>query len=74
MGIEVRLFATFRNGRFKTKNLDLPNDCAVKDLLENLKIPVDEVGILMVNGKNVGVEQKLFDSDVLAIFPAIGGG
>ena len=74
MTVEVRLFATFRNGRFKIKKLDLSVDCDVGDVLENLEIPVSEVGILMVNGKNVGFDQKLLDSDVVAIFPAIGGG
>jgi len=44
------------------------------DLLENLDIPASEVGVLMVNGKNVGVDQKLSNDDVVAIFPAIGGG
>jgi len=74
MVVEVRLFATFRNGRFKIKKIDLSGDCAVRDLLENLDIPASEVGVLMVNGKNVGVDQKLSNDDVVAIFPAIGGG
>ena len=74
MAVEVRLFATFRNGRFKIKRIDLSVDCAVREVLENLDIPVSEVGVLMVNGKNVGVDQKLSDDDVVAIFPAIGGG
>lgn len=74
MTIEVRLFATFRTGRFKTKELDLPTGGVVSDVLENLEIPINEVGVLMVNGKNVGFDQKLSDGDVVAIFPGIGGG
>lgn len=74
MAVEIRLFATFRNGRFKTKTIDLPVDSTVGDILKNLEIPVGKVGILMVNGENIGFDQKLFDNDVLAIFPAIGGG
>jgi len=74
MAVEVRLFATFRNGRFKINKLDLPVGCVVRDVLENVEIPVTEVGVLMVNGKNVGFDQKLSDNDVVAIFPAIGGG
>lgn len=74
MAVEVRLFATFRNGRFKTKELDLPADCTVKAVLKNVEIPADEVGVLMVNGMSVGFDQKLSDNDVVAIFPAIGGG
>ncbi len=72
--IEVRLFATFRDNRFKERQMDFPEDGLLKDLLQQLNIGADEVGILLVNGDSATPETKLHAGDVVSIFPAIGGG
>ena len=74
MTVEVRLFATLRDGRFRMKKLDMSVGCVVRDILESLEIPVNDVGVLLVNGKSIGFDQKLSDDDVVAVFPGIGGG
>lgn len=74
MTVEVRLFATFREGRFKTKEIEVEAGYSVGDVLGDLEIPIAEVGILMVNGEDSVFERVLNDVDVLAIFPAVGGG
>ncbi len=38
MVVEVRLFASFREGRFKEKKLELPEGSSLSDLLVHLKI------------------------------------
>ena len=72
--IEVRLFATFRENRFKERRMDFPEDGLLKDLLGQLDIGADEAGILLVNGDSATPERKLHAGDVVSIFPAIGGG
>ena len=72
--IEVRLFATFREDRFKERRMDFPEDGLIRDLLGQLDIGADEVGILLVNGDSATPETKLHPGDVVSIFPAIGGG
>ena len=72
--IEVRLFATFRDNRFKERRMDFPEDGLLRDLLRQLDIDADEVGILLVNGDSATPETKLHADDVVSIFPAIGGG
>ena len=74
MIVEVKLFATFRNNRFKSKAMEVADDFTVGGILEELEIPVDQAGVLLVNGLSSGVEQGLAENDVLAVFPAIGGG
>lgn len=74
MTIEVRLFATFRNGRFKTKGIEIEAGYSVGDVLKDLEIPVTEIGILMVNGEDSAFDRTLAAGDVLAVFPAVGGG
>ncbi len=72
--IEVRLFATFREDRFKERRMDFPEEGLCEDLLGQLDIGVDEAGILLVNGDSATPETKLHAGDVVSIFPAIGGG
>jgi len=72
--IEVRLFATFRENRFKESRVDFPNDGLLQELLEQLGINAGEVGILLVNGDSATPETRLHPDDVVSIFPALGGG
>lgn len=74
MKVEVRLFATFRNGRWKTKIMDFEDGTSIKDVLLNLNIRYDALGIALVNGKHSDIDETLKDGDVLALFPPIGGG
>lgn len=72
--IEVRLFATFRDGREKTLFLEAQKYSCAADILNHLNIPVEEVSILLINGRHSKPEAKLKDEDVLALFPPVGGG
>ena len=74
MVVEVKLFATFRENRFKEKQMELADAGSPADILAGLNIPTDLVGILLVNGRNASFDKKLTGNDVVAIFPAIGGG
>ncbi|WP_036931897.1 MoaD/ThiS family protein [Proteocatella sphenisci] len=72
--IEVRLFATFREGREKIQYLDPQNFSEVSQVLDYLKIPHEEVAICLVNGMHSKLDKELKDEDVLALFPPVGGG
>ena len=72
--IEVRLFATFRDGREKTLFLDAQEYLFAADILNHLHIPAEEVSILLINGRHSNPEAKVKDGDVLALFPPVGGG
>ncbi len=71
--IEVRLFATFRNGRGKKVYVEL-NHPTVEDVLQSIGIENDEVAILLVNGHDGHFDQILLEEDYLSIFPPVGGG
>jgi len=72
--IEVRLFATFRIGRDKIQMLDMPEGSKIIDVLDRLNIKSEEVSILLLNGRDGDAQRILKDSDVLALFPPVGGG
>lgn len=74
MRVTVKLFATFRDGRFKVEERDLPEDSKVLNVLEPLKIQPEEVAICLVNGRNVNEQHVLNDGDTIALFPPVGGG
>ena len=74
MVVQVRLFASFREGRFKEKELDLPDESSLGDLLAQLDIDQKDAKITIVNGSAVSAEHKLAGHDVIAIFPPIAGG
>lgn len=74
MKIEVKLFAYFRENRFTTKHFKLADETSVQQIIEELGIPLDEVGVTMINGRHCQFDTLLNVGDSLGIFPMIGGG
>lgn len=72
--IEVRLFATFREGREKIQYLDPTQFQIAGEVLDYLDIPKEEVAIYLINGFHSSFGDKIKDGDILAIFPPVGGG
>ena len=74
MEVELKLFATFREGRFKKKRLTLAEGTLLSEIVEPLSLPDRPKKIVMVNGISVIDDPVLNDNDVVAIFPMIAGG
>jgi molybdopterin converting factor small subunit len=72
--IEVRLFATFREGREKISFLDASQYHIAGEVLDYFHIPYEEVAIYLINGRHSKLDEPVKDGDVLAIFPPVGGG
>lgn len=72
--IEVRLFATFREGRDKVSFLDQKDFENAGEILDYLRIPREEVAILLINGRYSAIDTSLKDGDIIALFPPVGGG
>lgn len=72
--IEVRLFATLREGRGKIRMLESSGFATAADILRHLDIPTQEVAILLVNGFHKKPDQEIKDGDIVALFPPVGGG
>lgn len=74
MRLTVKLFAYFRDKRFKKKEMDFPAGTTVEDIIRSLEVPLHEVGVTMINSRHCELGQVVAEGDQLAIFPAIGGG
>lgn len=72
--IEVRLFATFRDGREKILSMDEKQYENVREIARHLNIPIDEIAILLINGRHSSPDVPLSDGDIVALFPPVGGG
>jgi len=74
MRVTVKLFATFRKGRFDVDVREVPPGTTVSRIAEEAALPEKEIGIVLVNGRHTGLSRVLSDGDTLAIFPLVGGG
>jgi molybdopterin converting factor small subunit len=74
MHLTVKLFATFRQGRFEIAELERPDGSTVGSLLDDLSIPRAELGIVLVQGRHAELDYQPADGATVSIFPKIGGG
>ena len=72
--IEVRFFATLREGRGKIAQIPAEEASAASDILRRFDIPEEEVSILLINGFHSKPGDPVKDGDVISLFPPVGGG
>ena len=72
--IEVRLFATLRQGRQKVYQVESDSVKTVQDIMDAVDVPRSEVNIMLINGFHQKPETEVKDGDVVSLFPAVGGG
>ncbi|MTI94412.1 MAG: MoaD/ThiS family protein [Firmicutes bacterium] len=74
MQVNVRLFATLREGRGKTLTIELKESAVVRDVLAVLAIAEQDAAILLRNRLDVTLDSELAPQDTISIFPPVGGG
>ena len=72
--IEIRFFATLRQGRGKITEIPAEEVSTAGDILRRFEIPAEEVAILLINGFHSKPEDPVKDGDVVSLFPPVGGG
>jgi sulfur carrier protein len=72
--VNVKLFATLREGRFKVEKTELTDNSRVVDVIQKYDIPLEEVAICYVNGRDADNDHILKDGDTVSLFPPVGGG
>ncbi len=74
MRVTVKFFAGFREGRFKSREIEFPGPPTVAAILERYAISPDAVGVVLCNGRHVDFSHRLADGETCSIFPKVGGG
>ena len=72
--IEVRFFATLRDGRGKIAQVPAEDVSSASELLRRFDIPDEEVAILLINGFHSKPGDPVKDGDIISLFPPVGGG
>ena len=72
MQIQVKITADLQ--KVQTRNIELGDGSNAMHLIQQLGIPVEEVGVLSINGRQATFDQTLHAGDVVHIVPPIGGG
>ena len=72
--IEVKFFATLREGRGKIVQLPAGEVSCGRDILNRFDISEEEVAIFLINGFHSKPIDPVKDGDVIALFPPVGGG
>lgn len=72
--VEVRLFATLRDGRDKVVEVEVEENATVSEVLKKLEIKKEDVALLLINGKDGKLDDRLEKGDYISLFPPIGGG
>jgi molybdopterin synthase sulfur carrier subunit len=74
MRITVKLVGLFRIDRFKEELKEYPSGVRVVEVIDNLQLPKDVLGIILVNGVHAGEQDILKEGDTLSILPLLDGG
>ena len=72
--VTIKLFATFREGRFKVEERELLEESRVLDVLQPLNLKPEEIAICLLNGRDANEQSVLKEGDTLALIPPVGGG
>ena len=72
--IEVRFFATLRDGRGKVIQVDAEKAAVAGDVIRLCEIKPEEVAILLINGFHSKPEDPVKDGDQINLYPPVGGG
>ena len=74
MQVNVKLFATLREGRFKAEIAEIAENSRVEDVIKKYDLPPEEIAICLVNGRDADNEYVLNSGDTVSLFPPVGGG
>ena len=70
--VQVKLFLHLRKNRIQP--VELRDGSDARDLVRQLGIRLEEVGVLSINDHQATLDQKLKAADIISIIPPIGGG
>ena len=70
--VKVKLFLHLRKNQIQT--VELTDGSNAGDLVRQLGIRLEEVGVLSINDRQAMLDQQLKGGDIISIIPPIGGG
>jgi molybdopterin converting factor small subunit len=72
--VSLNLFASLREGRYDSREVELPSRATIADLLGLAGLPPPDIAIIFVDGRHADPETFLHEGARVALFPPVGGG
>lgn len=72
--IDVKIFATLRDGREKAYKFPAEDFHTAEDIMKYLDISPADVAICLINGFHSKAEDAVKDGDIVSLFPPCAGG
>jgi len=72
--ITIKLFATLSKYTPAAKTYPVKPGTTIRNLLQQLGVPADEVKLIFINGKKSDLTSTLQGGERVGIFPPVGGG
>lgn len=73
--IQINLYATLKEFTPEaSREYPIITGTSVKKLLEDLKVPMDQVKLIFIDSKKADINETLQGGERVGIFPAVGGG
>jgi len=60
--------------RFSEKEFEIENGSDAAFLIKTLNLNIDQVTIIIINGRHADYKTIIHDGDEVAFFPPVGGG
>ncbi|HLV09788.1 MAG TPA: MoaD/ThiS family protein [Halanaerobiales bacterium] len=77
MDVRVKLnlgLEHYLNDKNRYKTVQVEDNTTIRKLIKRTGIPLEDVCIIMVNGKYQKEDYRLKPDDIVSLFPPIGGG
>lgn len=75
MKIQIKLMGVLKDKTPADGQLTISDDATIRDVLQQMDIPVDSVQVFTVNGSlERDKSRTLAENDELTVFPPVGGG
>lgn len=72
--LTIKLYGVFRIDRFKEKQLEFGAGICVDEVVEQLRLNRQLLGIILINDRHADINNTLADGDTLALLPILEGG
>jgi molybdopterin converting factor small subunit len=72
--VTIKLIGVFRINRFKEEVRTYSTGVSVREVVEELQLPGDLLGIVVINSIHASTADVLHDGDTLTLFPLLDGG
>jgi len=74
MHVKIKLVGPFQSGRFKEETREYPLGTTVLEVVAELRISQQLLGIVLINDIHASIDDLLHDGDTLCLLPFIDGG